>query len=80
MQKYQRKFKSNAVQLQEQAIKKGIKMKRKRIIPSFMKENNITYSMISEWFGYNNPNSFHNAARKQDIINGIEQLISYLKK
>lgn len=45
-----------------------------------MKENNITYKQISEWFGYSSANSFYNSYAKQDVINGVEELIRYLKK
>lgn len=80
MKKYQRNFKPNAAQIQQQASEAGVKLSRKRNIPVFMKENNITYKQISEWFGYSSANSFYNSYAKQDIIDGVEELIKYLKK
>lgn len=84
MKKYQKNYQPNCIQKQYQASENDVKLKRKRNIPKFMKKYNIKYKDIAEWFGYISANSFNNASRKQEIINGIESIIdhieSYIKK
>ena len=73
-------YQPNAIQRQCQASENGIKRTRKYVKPEWMKKYKLTYSQIAEYFGYNSSNSFHNAARKQQIIDGIEAIIAHIKQ
>ena len=45
-----------------------------------MSKYNITYADIAEMFGYSSPNSFYNAHCREDIMNGVEELIRIVEK
>ena len=68
-----------ATQKQYQATEAGIKLKRKKDKPLFMTKYKLSYADIAEMFGYSSPNSFYNAHCRQDIMNGIEELIKIVE-
>ncbi len=80
MKKYIRNFIPNATQKQYQASEAGIKLKRNKNKPEFMKRYKLSYADIANMFGYNTANSFYNASRRQDIINGVEAIIEHIEK
>lgn len=80
MKKYQRNFQPNAVQKQSQATEYGVKLKRKNNKPEFMKKYHLTYAEIADMFGYSDANSFYNAARREDIMSGVKDLIRYVEE
>ena len=73
--KYSKNYQPNATQRQYQATEADVKLKRNRNKPEFMSKYNITYADIAEMFGYSSPNSFYNAHCRQDIMNGVEELV-----
>lgn len=79
MKKYSRNFKPNAAQRSMQASEAGVKLTIKRKTPQFMKKYGITYADIAEMFGYSSPNSFYNAHCRQDIMNGVEELVKRIE-
>jgi hypothetical protein len=80
MTKYNKNFQPNAVQKQFQANESGIKLKRKRNKPEYMAKHNLSYSDIANMFGYSSANSFYNASRRKDIMNGVKQLIKHIEE
>jgi hypothetical protein len=80
MKKYNKNFQPNAVQKQYQATENDVKLKRKRIKPTFMTKYNISYSDVADMFGYSSANSFYNAHCRVDIINGIGQIIERIEQ
>ena len=80
MRKYHKNFRPNAVQKQYQASENDVKLKRNRNIPDFMKKYDIKYKDIAEYFGYSTANSFNNAHCRQDILNGIEEIIRIVEE
>ena len=79
MRKYHKNFRPSAVQKQFQASENDVKLSRDRNIPAFMKKYNIKYKDIAEYFGYLSANSFNNAHCRQDILNGIEEIIGIVE-
>lgn len=80
MKKYNKNGMPNALNIQYQASEHGVKLKRKRFKPDFMTKYKLTYAQIADMFGYLNANSFYNASRRQDIMNGVEELIQLIEK
>lgn len=80
MRKYIRNFMPNATQKQYQASEAGVILKRNKNKPEFMKRYGISYVDISELFGYTNANSFYNASRRQDIMNGVEGIVQIIEE
>lgn len=37
----------------------------------FLKKNNLTDAEVGKMFGYNSPQSWHNASRRKKVIEGI---------
>jgi len=80
MKKYAKNFQPNAAQRSFQASEAGVKLKINRNTPLFMKKYKLTYAQIAEMFGYSSANSFYNAHCRQDIMNGVEELIKIVEK
>ena len=59
-----------------------MKSKKQQKIASFslIKKHKITAVMLSKWFGYNSPNTLRNSTAYESMLQGVEELISYLEK
>lgn len=44
------------------------------------KDAKITNVMLAKWFKYSSPNSFNGSKAKDDILNGVKEVIKYLNK
>ena len=59
-----------------------MKHKKQQKIKSFTRINrqNITSVMIAKWFNYKSANSLRNSSSYPDILQGIEELLTYLEE
>ena len=56
------------------------KPRGKSLPPNILKEYKITHELIAEWFNYSSANSFSGSRKgKEDILNGIQEVINYIK-
>lgn len=53
--------------------------KRRRKSESILKKYGITNIMLSKWFNYSSPNSFNSSKAKQEMIEGVKQLIKHIE-
>jgi hypothetical protein len=53
--------------------------KRRRKSESLLKKYGITNILISEWFNYHTPASFNSSKAKQEMIEGVKQVIKHIE-
>lgn len=53
--------------------------KRRRKTESILKKYGITNIMLSKWFGYNTPASFNSSTAKQEMIEGVKEVIKHIE-
>ena len=57
------------------------KHKKQRLIKTFplINKRKLTSAQIAKWFGYKNAASFRNSTSYEAMLQGVEELISYLE-
>lgn len=48
--------------------------------PSKLKDYKITNKLVSEWFSYNNQQSFNSSSAKNRVLKGIEEVIEHVER
>ena len=58
------------------------KHKKQRKIKNFtlINRHKITSALIAKWFGYKNPVSFRNSKSYEDMLQGVEEILTYLEE
>lgn len=53
--------------------------KRRAIKPQKLKDYQITYDNIADWFGYSSARSFNSSTIKKQMLSGIEDVILHIE-
>jgi len=55
------------------------KKRGKSLKPELLHKYNITYDLIAKWFGYSSGKSFNSSSIKEQMLEGIENVIKHVE-